>query len=71
MFSILYSKISIIIWIKIVQVNLLLCMMSNKFEIFLCFYAKLAYIRHFLLAGCYDNDPWYLATNLAGHLNLA
>jgi hypothetical protein len=31
------------------------------------FYATLAYIRHFIFAGCYDNDPWYLVTNLAGH----
>jgi hypothetical protein len=22
-------------------------------------------------AGCYDNDPWYLVTNLAGHLDFA
>jgi hypothetical protein len=35
------------------------------------FYATLAYIRHFIFAGCYDNDPWYLVTNLAGHLDLA
>jgi hypothetical protein len=35
------------------------------------FYATLAYIRHFTLAGCYDNDPWYLVTNLARHLDLA
>jgi hypothetical protein len=31
----------------------------------------LAYIRHFIFAGCYDNDPWYLVTNFAGHLDLA
>jgi hypothetical protein len=35
------------------------------------FYATLAYIRHFIFAGCYDNNPWYLVTNLAGHLDLA
>ncbi len=35
------------------------------------FYATLAYIRHFIYAGFYDNDPWYLVTNLAGHLDLA
>ncbi len=35
------------------------------------FYATLAYIRHFIFAGCYDNDPWYLVTNLAGHVDLA
>ncbi len=35
------------------------------------FYATLAYIRHFTVADCYDNDPWYLVTNLAGFLNLA
>jgi hypothetical protein len=35
------------------------------------FYATLAYIRHFIFAGCYDNDPWYLGTNFAGHLELA
>jgi hypothetical protein len=37
----------------------------------LSFYATLAYIRHFIFAGCYDNNPWYLVTNLAGHLALA
>ncbi len=31
----------------------------------------MAYIRHFIFAGCYDNDPWFLVTNLAGHLDLA
>ncbi len=35
------------------------------------FYAALAYIRHFIFVGCYDNNPWYLVTNLAGHLDLA
>jgi hypothetical protein len=35
------------------------------------FYATLTYIRHFIFAGCYDNNPWYLVTNLAGHLDLA
>jgi hypothetical protein len=35
------------------------------------FYATLAYIRHFIFAGCYDNNHWYLVTNLAGHLDLA
>ncbi len=35
------------------------------------FYATLAYIRHFIFAGCYDNDPWYLVTNFAGHLDFA
>ena len=35
------------------------------------FYATLAYIRHFIFAGCYDNNPWYLVTNLAGHLDFA
>ncbi len=30
----------------------------------------LAYTRHFIFAGCYDNNPWYLLTNLAGFLNL-
>ncbi len=34
-------------------------------------YARLAYKGHFIFAGCYDNDPWYLVTNLAGHLDLA
>ncbi len=33
------------------------------------FYATLAYIRHFIFAGCYD--PWYLVVNLAGHLDFA
>jgi hypothetical protein len=32
---------------------------------------SVAYIRHFIFAGCYDNDPWYLVTNFAGHLDLA
>ncbi len=39
----------------------------------LMIYATLAYIRHFTFAGCYDNDPcdpWYLVTNLAGHLEI-
>ena len=31
----------------------------------------MAYIRHFIFAGCYDNDPWYLVVHLAGHLDLA
>jgi hypothetical protein len=35
------------------------------------FYATLAYISHFIFAGCYDLDPWYIVTNLAGHLELA
>jgi hypothetical protein len=34
-------------------------------------YATLAYIRHFIFAGCYDNNPWYLVTNLSGYLDLA
>ncbi len=34
-------------------------------------YATLPYIRHFRFAGCYDNNHWYLVTNLAGHLDLA
>ena len=29
-------------------------------------YATLQYIRHFISAGCYDNDHWYLGTNLRG-----
>jgi len=35
------------------------------------FYATLPYIRHLRFAGCYDNNHWYLVTNLAGHLDLA
>jgi hypothetical protein len=35
------------------------------------FYATLAYIRHFIFAGCYDNNPRYEVTNLAGHLDFA
>jgi hypothetical protein len=35
------------------------------------FYATLPYIRHFIFAGCYDNNPCYLVTNLAGHLDFA
>jgi hypothetical protein len=42
---------------------------SNK--LFKIFYATLAYIRHFIFAGCHVNDPWYPVTNLAGHLELA
>ncbi len=34
-------------------------------------YATLAYIRHFIFADCYDNNPCYLVTNLAGHLDFA
>ncbi len=37
----------------------------------LILYATLAYIRHFIFAGCYDNNPCYLVTNLAGHLDFA
>jgi hypothetical protein len=36
------------------------------FKIYIFFYATLPYIRHFISAGCYDNDPWYLGTNLRG-----
>jgi hypothetical protein len=35
------------------------------------FYATLPYIRHFIFADCYDNNHWYIVTNLAGHLELA
>jgi hypothetical protein len=35
------------------------------------YYATLPYIRHFRFAGCYDNNHWYLVTNLPGHLDLA
>jgi hypothetical protein len=28
-------------------------------------------MRHFIFAGCYDNDPWYLVTNFARHLDIA
>jgi len=38
-------------------------------DLYLLFYATLEYIRHFIFAGCYDNDPWYLVTNLVGHLD--
>ncbi len=38
--------------------------------IFFIFYATLPYIRHFIFADCYDNNHWYLVTNLAGHLDL-
>ncbi len=40
-------------------------------SLFKKFYATLAYIRHFIFAGCYDNNPCYLVTNLAGHLDFA
>ncbi len=39
------------------------CSSPGKYNIF---YATLPYIRHFISAGCYDNDPWYLVTNLRG-----
>jgi hypothetical protein len=29
-------------------------------KVLVVFYATLAYIRHFIFAGCYDNNPWYL-----------
>ncbi len=44
---------------------------QNMYRIYFKFYATLAYIRRFISAGCYDNDPWYLVTNLAGHLDFA
>jgi hypothetical protein len=34
------------------------------------YYATLVDTSHFMFAGCYDNDPWYLVTNLSGHLDL-
>jgi hypothetical protein len=34
-------------------------------------FCTLAYITHFIFAGCYDNDHWYLVTNLAGQLDFA
>jgi hypothetical protein len=43
----------------------------SSLQVFNRVYATLAYIRHFIFAGCYDNGPLYLATNLAGHLDLA
>ncbi len=48
----------------------LVSLLNYKLKPFLV-YATLAYIRHFIFAGCYDNDPWYLVTNFAGHLDLA
>jgi hypothetical protein len=45
--------------------NAVLISLAFKF-----FYAMLPYIRHFIFAGCYDNNHWYLVTNLAGHLDL-
>jgi hypothetical protein len=45
--------------------------MKGLKKCFYYFYATLAYMRHFIFAGCYDNDPWYLVTNFAGHLDLA
>jgi hypothetical protein len=44
---------------------------SVQYNAIYVFYATLAYIRHFIFAGGYDNDPWHLVTNLAGHLDLA
>ncbi len=44
---------------------------ANLLLHFKTFYATLAYVRHFIFAGCYDNDPWYLVTNFAGHLDFA
>jgi len=43
------------------------CIILNRIN----FYVTLAYIRHFIFAGCYDNEPWYLVAKLAGHLDLA
>ncbi len=53
------------------QEDSILCehLSSRKIQYYV--YATLAYIRHFIFAGCYDNDPWYLVTNFAGHLDLA
>jgi hypothetical protein len=39
--------------------------------IYYIFYATLAYIRHFIFAGCYDNGLWYVVTNFAEHLDFA
>ncbi len=39
---------------------------NGKIQNYMNFYATLPYIRHFISAGCYDNDPWYLVTNLRG-----
>jgi hypothetical protein len=39
---------------------------ADFFVVYFIFYATLPYIRHFISAGCYDNDPWYLGTNLRG-----
>jgi hypothetical protein len=44
----------------------ILPLILNREAIGCKFYATLAYIRHFISAGCYDNDPWYLLTNLRG-----
>jgi hypothetical protein len=40
-------------------------------EINIIVYATPPYIRHFIFLGWYDNNHWYLETNLAGHLDLA
>jgi hypothetical protein len=54
-----------------IQENQTVCTTLAKIRCIITIYATLAYIRHFIFAGCYDNDPWYLVTNFAGHLDLA
>ncbi len=48
------------------------CKENRKFrQCSFYFYATLAYKRHFIFVGCYDNNPCYLVTNLAGRLDFA
>ncbi len=55
------------------QFNIQLGLIYRQEHVNLSFYyfmPRKAYIRHFIFAGCYDNSPWYLVTNLPGHLDL-
>ncbi len=47
------------------------CLLMPLFLLFLGKIFQQLNLRHFRFAGCYDNNHWYLVTNLAGHLDLA
>jgi hypothetical protein len=44
---------------------------KKTFLFILIFLCHAGIHKKLIFAGCYDNDPWYLVTNLAGHLDLA
>jgi hypothetical protein len=69
--SINYNSFRDLLNYEIFQHKILKSQSFKKRAVYWYFYATLANIRHFIFAGCYDNDPWYLVTNLAGHLELA